>query len=116
MASRKKRKKGMESHCVKLGTMIIDIKKIMPIILVMGFFLGRLEAAKSVENPTLSSKFYAKLSVSVVKVLAPAGKKLYAGSGVVVGLDEVLTNCHVVRRSKKITVMKGALRLSLIHI
>ena len=100
----------MKSHRVRVGTVIIDMKKVIPIILVMGFFLGRLEAAKSVENPTLSSKFYAKLSVSVVKVLAPAGKKLYAGSGVVVGLDEVLTNCHVVRRSKRITVMKGALR------
>ena len=42
--------------------------------------------------------------------MAPAGGKLYAGSGVVVGKEEVLTNCHVVRRSQRITVMKGALR------
>ena len=27
-----------------------------------------------------------------------------------VGKEEVLTNCHVVRRSQRITVMKGALR------
>ena len=66
--------------------------------------------AIGVEEPRLSSEFYAKLSVSVVKVLAPANGKLYAGSGVVVGKEEVLTNCHVVRRSDRITVMKGALR------
>ena len=47
----------MESHCVGVGTMTIDIKKVIPIILVMGFFLGRLEAAKFVEEPNLSSKF-----------------------------------------------------------
>ena len=74
-------------------------------------------SADVLEEPKLSSEFYAKLSVSVVKILAPAGGKLYAGSGVVVGKEEVLTNCHVVRRSQRITVMKGALRyLSLIHI
>ena len=66
--------------------------------------------ADVLEEPKLSSEFYAKLSVSVVKILAPAGGKLYAGSGVVVGKEEVLTNCHVVRRSQRITVMKGALR------
>ena len=67
-------------------------------------------SADVLEEPKLSSEFYAKLSVSVVKILAPAGGKLYAGSGVVVGKEEVLTNCHVVRRSQRITVMKGALR------
>ena len=66
--------------------------------------------ASELEEPKLTSEFYAKLSVSVVKILAPAGGKLYAGSGVVVGNEEVLTNCHVVRRSDRITVMKGALR------
>jgi hypothetical protein len=64
----------------------------------------------SEDKPRLSSAFYAKLSVSVVKILAPSNGKLYSGSGVVVGPGKVLTNCHVVRRSSRITVMKGALR------
>ncbi len=64
----------------------------------------------SQDKPRLSSEFYAKLSVSVVKILAPSGGRLYAGSGVVVEKGKVLTNCHVVRRSSRITVMKGALR------
>ena len=64
----------------------------------------------SQDKPRLSSEFYAKLSVSVVKILAPSNGKLFAGSGVVVGKNKVLTNCHVVRRSSRITVMKGALR------
>ena len=67
-------------------------------------------SADVLEEPKLSSEFYAKLSVSVVKDIGSCGGKLYAGSGVVVGKEEVLTNCHVVRRSQRITVMKGALR------
>ena len=79
---------------------------ILKLLLLLPFF----SYADGSEEPKLSSEFYAKLSVSVVKILAPADGKLYAGSGVVVGKEEVLTNCHVVRRSDRITVMKGALR------
>lgn len=55
--------------------------------------------------------FITALSVSVLKVSAsgPANKS-YSGSGVVVGHNEVLTNCHVTRNSDQIVVLKGALR------
>ena len=64
----------------------------------------------SKEKPKLSSAFYASLSMSVLKVLAPGDGRLYSGSGVIVGSGEVLTNCHVIRNSNKVYVMKGALR------
>lgn len=55
--------------------------------------------------------FITALSVSVLKVSASApGNKSYSGSGVVVGRNEVLTNCHVTRNSDQIIVLKGALR------
>ena len=63
----------------------------------------------SKEKPNLSSEFYAGLSMGVLKVLAPADGRLYSGSGVIVGPGEVLTNCHVIRKSNRISVMKGAL-------
>jgi len=55
--------------------------------------------------------FITRLSVSVLKVSANApGNKTFSGSGVVVGRNEVLTNCHVTRNSEQIVVLKGALR------
>jgi hypothetical protein len=60
------------------------------------------------ERSNLSSGFYAGLSMGVLKVLAPADGRLYSGSGVVIGPGEVLTNCHVIRKSNRISVMKGA--------
>ena len=61
------------------------------------------------ERSNLSSEFYAGLSMGVLKVLAPADGRLYSGSGVIIGQGEVLTNCHVIRKSNRISVMKGAL-------
>lgn len=47
----------------------------------------------------------------VVKVNAHGETgKTYYGSGVVIGRDEVVTNCHVIRKSRAITVSKGHLR------
>lgn len=49
-----------------------------------------------------------RLSLSVVQVRASAGPgKLLFGSGVVVGPDRVITNCHVVRTARKVGVSKG---------
>lgn len=49
-----------------------------------------------------------RLSLSVVQVRASAGPgKLLFGSGVVVGPDRVVTNCHVVRAALKVAVSKG---------
>ncbi|PZU51413.1 MAG: serine protease [Thauera sp.] len=56
------------------------------------------------------SGFYTGLSMSVVQVrLANAEGKRFFGSGVVVGPNEVVTNCHVTRNAKRIEVAKGAL-------
>ena len=66
-------------------------------------------SADVLEEPKLSSEFYASFG-KCCKDIGSCWGKLYAGSGVVVGKEEVLTNCHVVRRSQRITVMKGALR------
>ena len=66
----------------------------------------------SKDSPKLSSEFYAGLSMSVLKVLGPTEDRLYSGSGVIIAPGEVLTNCHVVRNSKKLYVMKGALRFN----
>lgn len=55
--------------------------------------------------------FITRLSVSVLKVSASAtGNKSYSGSGVVVGRNEVLTNCHVTRNSDQAVVLKGSMR------
>jgi hypothetical protein len=55
--------------------------------------------------------FITALSVSVLKVSASGpSNKSYSGSGVVVGRNEILTNCHVTRNSDQIVVLKGALR------
>ena len=70
----------------------------------------------SKEKPKLSSAFYASLSMSVLKVLAPGDGRLYSGSGVIVAPGEVLTNCHVIRNSNKLYVMKGALRYNVTKI
>ncbi|OUV03569.1 MAG: hypothetical protein CBC42_03720 [Betaproteobacteria bacterium TMED82] len=102
----------MENNQSRMATSIIHNKKFMHNSL-KGFFCFTLLVLCSLEareKPKLSSEFYARLSAGVVKILAPAEGKLYAGSGVVVGEGEVLTNCHVVRYSSRITVMKGALR------
>lgn len=49
-----------------------------------------------------------RLSLSVVQVRASAGPgKLLFGSGVVVGPERVVTNCHVVRTAVKVAVSKG---------
>ena len=70
----------------------------------------------SANRSNLSSEFYAGLSMGVLKVLAPAEGRLYSGSGVIIGPGEVLTNCHVIRRSNRITVMKGALSFNVTSI
>lgn len=58
----------------------------------------------------VDSAFITRLSMSVVKVraLATSGKTLL-GSGVVVGPDEVLTNCHVTRDARSVAIVKSAL-------
>ena len=70
----------------------------------------------SAERSNLSSEFYAGLSMGVMKVLAPADGRLYSGSGVIIGPGEVLTNCHVIRKSNRISVMKGALSFNVTSI
>lgn len=48
------------------------------------------------------------VSLSVVQVRAyPGPGKMLYGSGVVVGADRVVTNCHVTREALKIVVSKG---------
>jgi len=55
--------------------------------------------------------FITRLSTSVLKISASApGNKTFSGSGVVVGRNEVLTNCHVTRNSQQIIALKGSLR------
>ncbi|MCF8192118.1 MAG: trypsin-like peptidase domain-containing protein [Burkholderiales bacterium] len=55
--------------------------------------------------------FITRLSTSVLKISASApGNKTFSGSGVVVGRNEVLTNCHVTRNSEQIVALKGSLR------
>lgn len=68
-------------------------------------------ACASAAAAEFDAGFITALSVSVLKVSASApGNKSYSGSGVVVGRNEVLTNCHVTRNSDQIIVLKGALR------
>ena len=61
----------------------------------------------------VDSAFITRLSMSVVKVraLATNGKTLL-GSGVVVGPDEVLTNCHVTRDARSVAIVKSALNFN----
>ena len=55
--------------------------------------------------------FITRLSTAVVKISASApGNRTFSGSGVVVGRNEVLTNCHVTRNSEQVVALKGALR------
>ena len=53
-----------------------------------------------------------KLSTSVLKVEAFRAQGGYSlGSGVVVGADSVVTNCHVTRDARQIAVLQNGLRL-----
>ena len=53
-----------------------------------------------------------KLSSSVLKVEVIRAEGGYSlGSGVVVGADRVVTNCHVTRDARQIAVLQGGLRL-----
>ena len=53
-----------------------------------------------------------KLSTSVLKVEVIRAQGGYSlGSGVVVGADSVVTNCHVTRDARLIAVLQGGLRL-----
>lgn len=53
-----------------------------------------------------------KLSTSVLKVEVIRAQGGYSlGSGVVVGADSVVTNCHVTRDARQIAVLQGGLRL-----
>ncbi len=55
--------------------------------------------------------FITRLSTSVLKISANAsGNRTFSGSGVVVGRNEVLTNCHVTRNSDTVVALKGSLR------
>jgi len=55
--------------------------------------------------------FITRLSTSVLKISANAsGNRTFSGSGVVVGHNEILTNCHVTRNSNQIIALKGSLR------
>lgn len=68
-------------------------------------------AAHAVAAADFDAGFITRLSVAVLKVSASApGNKSYSGSGVVVGRNEVLTNCHVTRNSTDAVVLKGAMR------
>jgi len=53
-----------------------------------------------------------KLSSSVLKVEVLRAERGYSlGSGVVVGSERVVTNCHVTRDARQIRVLQGGLRL-----
>jgi hypothetical protein len=53
-----------------------------------------------------------KLSTSVLKVEVIRAQGGYSlGSGVVVGADSVVTNCHVTRDARQIAVLQGGVRL-----
>ena len=53
-----------------------------------------------------------KLSTSVLKVEVIRVQGGYSlGSGVVVGADAVVTNCHVTRDARQIAVLQGGVRL-----
>ena len=53
-----------------------------------------------------------KLSSSVLKVEVIRTQAGYSlGSGVVIGADRVVTNCHVTRDARQIAVLQGGLRL-----
>lgn len=68
-------------------------------------------AAAGARAADFDAGFITRLSVSVLKVSASApGNKTYSGSGVVVGRNEVLTNCHVTRSSDEAIVLKGSMR------
>ncbi|MBU3694447.1 MAG: tetratricopeptide repeat protein [Rhodocyclaceae bacterium] len=82
-------------------------------VLLVGFamFLASAGAMAPAAAADFDAGFITRLSVSVLKVSASApGNKSYSGSGVVVGRNEVLTNCHVTRNSEQAVVLKGALR------
>jgi len=68
-------------------------------------------ASHSVLAGDFDAGFITRLSTSVLKISASApGNKTFSGSGVVVGRNEVLTNCHVTRNSEQIVALKGSLR------
>lgn len=68
-----------------------------------------------VSNPAfaaLDPGLLIKLSTSVLKVEVIRVQGGYSlGSGVVIGADSVVTNCHVTRDARQITVLQGGLRL-----
>jgi len=68
-------------------------------------------APQSVLAGDFDAGFITRLSTSVLKISASAtGNKTFSGSGVVVGRNEVLTNCHVTRNSEHVVALKGSLR------
>lgn len=73
--------------------------------------LASAATAGAASRADYDSAFITRLSSSVVKITANGpGNKLFSGSGVVVGPNEVLTNCHVTRNSERVSAVKGALR------
>lgn len=55
------------------------------------------------------------MSLSVVQIRAyPGPGKMFFGSGVVIGPDQVATNCHVTRLARKVTVSKGPIQFAAI--
>ncbi|MEN8260474.1 MAG: trypsin-like peptidase domain-containing protein [Pseudomonadota bacterium] len=71
-------------------------------------FVATLAAASAAGATIL---FNASNANVVVKISAHGDKgKIYYGSGVVIGPNEVVTNCHVTRNARAITVSKGYLR------
>ena len=51
------------------------------------------------------------LSIFVVHVYEKSGKKLGTGSGVVIGKEQVITNCHVLAKASIIRVSRGNISL-----
>ena len=74
---------------------------------VLAWMLVQPALAAAVDPATLI-----KLSTSVLKVEVIRAQGGYSlGSGVVVGADSVVTNCHVTRDARVIAVLQGGLRL-----
>ncbi len=82
----------------------------MPALLACCIGLSSLSVRAGDSPAEYGAAFYTQLSVSVVQVrTGNASGKAFFGSGVVVGENEVITNCHVTRQAVRIEVAKGAL-------
>ncbi len=62
----------------------------------------------TVQAPALSAAdVFSKVKNSVVLVYTQRGERIAQGSGVTIGVEEVVTNCHVVKTAEAIVVGQG---------